>query len=63
MELLVADIVQRFYMLLWPMIRISAFLLSSPFFSIRAVSVRIRVLLATVLTWMIYPLTDCPAVR
>ena len=62
MELLVADIVQRFYMLLWPMIRISALLLSSPFFSIRAVSVRIRVLLATVLTWMIYPLTDWPAV-
>ena len=62
MELLVADIVQRFYMLLWPMIRISAFLLSAPLFSIRAVSVRIRVLLATVLTWMIYPLTDWPAV-
>ena len=62
MELLVADIVQRFYMLLWPMIRISAFLLSSPFFSIRAVSVRIRVLLATVLTWMVYPLADWPAV-
>mgnify|MGYP006088510143 FL=1 len=61
MDLLVADIVQRFYMLLWPMIRISAFLLSSPFFSLRAVSVRIRVLLAAVLTWMIYPLTDWPA--
>ncbi|MDG0972357.1 MAG: flagellar biosynthetic protein FliR [Porticoccaceae bacterium] len=62
MDLLVADIVQRFYMLLWPMIRISAFLLSAPFFSLRAVSVRIRVLLAAVLTWMIYPLIDWPSI-
>ena len=61
MDLLLADIVERFYMLLWPMIRISAFLLSAPFFSIRAVSVRIRVLLAILLTWMIYPLSDWPA--
>ena len=43
-----------------PMIRISAFLLAAPFFSIRAVSVRIRVLLAFVLTWMIYPLSEWP---
>lgn len=62
MDLLVADIVQRFYMLLWPMIRISAFLLSAPFFSLRAVTVRIRVLLAILLTWMVYPLTDWPSV-
>jgi flagellar biosynthetic protein FliR len=62
MDLLVADIVQRFYMLLWPMIRISAFLLSAPFFSLRAVSVRIRILLAAVLTWMIYPLIDWPSI-
>jgi flagellar biosynthetic protein FliR len=61
MDLLLTDIVERFYMLLWPMIRISAFLLSAPFFSIRAVSVRIRVLLAILLTWMIYPLSDWPA--
>jgi len=48
-------------MLLWPMIRISAFLLAAPFFSIRSVTVRIRVLLALLLTWMIYPLTSWPA--
>ena len=61
MELLVAEVVERFYMLLWPMIRISAFLLTAPFFSIRAVSVRIRVLLAIVLTWMVYPLSEWPS--
>jgi|TARA_B110001469_G_scaffold126205_1_gene143248 flagellar biosynthetic protein FliR len=60
MELLVAEVVELFYKLLWPMIRISAFLLTAPFFSIRAVTVRIRVLLAVLLTWMVYPLTDWP---
>ena len=60
MDLLVAEVVERFYMLLWPMIRISAFLLAAPFFSIRSVTVRIRVLLALLLTWMIYPLTSWP---
>ena len=60
MDLLVAEVVERFYMLLWPMIRISAFLLSAPLFSIRSVTVRIRVLLAAVLTWMVYPLTSWP---
>ncbi|MDA8652507.1 flagellar biosynthetic protein FliR, partial [Porticoccaceae bacterium] len=60
--LLVAEIVDLFYAFLWPMIRISAFLLSSPFFSIRAVTVRIRVLLAALLTFMIYPLADWPII-
>ncbi|MDA8646718.1 flagellar biosynthetic protein FliR [Porticoccaceae bacterium] len=62
MNLLVAEIVDLFYAFLWPMIRISAFLLSSPFFSIRAVTVRIRVLLAALLTFMIYPLADWPII-
>ena len=62
MELLVADVVERFYNLLWPMVRLSAFLIAAPFFSLRAVSVRIRILLALALTWMIYPLTDWPTV-
>ena len=62
MSLLVAEIVDLFYAFLWPMIRISAFLLSSPFFSIRAVTVRIRVLLAALLTFMIYPLADWPII-
>ena len=60
MDFLVTEVVERFYAFMAPMIRISAFLLAAPFFSIRAVSVRIRVLLAFVLTWMIYPLADWP---
>jgi flagellar biosynthetic protein FliR len=62
MDLLISEVVDRFYMLMWPMIRISAFLLAAPFFSLRAVSVRIRVLLAILLTWMIYPLSDWPSI-
>ena len=60
MDFLVTEVVERFYAFMAPMIRISAFLLAAPFFSIRAVSVRIRVLLAFVLTWMIYPLSEWP---
>ena len=63
MELLVAEVVELFYKLLWPMIRISAFLLTAPFFSIRAVTVRIRILLSILLTWMVYPLTDWPVLE
>jgi len=48
--------------LLWPMIRVSAFLLAAPFFSLRSVTVRIRVLLAALLTLMIYPLVDWPII-
>ena len=62
MNILVSEVVQRFYTLLWPMIRVSAFLLASPFFSLRAVSVRMRVLLAALLTLMVYPLVDWPII-
>ena len=50
MNLLVADIVERFYTFLWPMLRISGLLLTAPLFSQNAVNVRLRVLLALVLT-------------
>lgn len=62
MDVLVSEVVQGFYTLLWPMIRVSAFLLASPFFSLRAVTVRIRVLLAALLTLMVYPLVDWPLI-
>ena len=63
MDILVSEVVQRFYTLLWPMIRVSAFLLASPFFSLKAVNVRLRVLLAALLTLMIYPLVDWPIIN
>ena len=62
MNLLAADLIERFYAFLWPMLRISALLLSAPIFSLRALNVRMRVLLGVALTWMIYPLFDWPAI-
>ncbi len=60
MNLLANDIVERFYGFLWPMLRISALLLSAPVFSLRALNLRLRVLLALALTWMVYPLYSWP---
>lgn len=60
MTFLAADIVERFYSALWPMIRISALLLFAPIFSLQAVNLRVRVFLAVILTLTVYPLVDWP---
>ena len=57
---LVADIVQAFYTIVWPMIRISAMLLTAPIFSMKAVNLRVRVIIAIALTITIYPLIEWP---
>ena len=62
MDLLAAEIIEGFYTLLPPMTRISAFLLAAPLFSLQAVTVRIRVLIALALTIMIHPLIEWPAI-
>ncbi len=62
MTLLAADIVERFYTFLWPMLRISALLLSAPLFSLDALTLRIRTMLALVLTFFIYPLIEWPVI-
>lgn len=36
MTLLASEIVERFYMFLWPMLRISALLVTAPLFSLDA---------------------------
>lgn len=60
MNLLAADIVERFYSFLWPMLRISALLMSAPIFSLHAFNLRIRILLGISLTWLVYPLHQWP---
>ncbi|MDC1240516.1 flagellar biosynthetic protein FliR, partial [Litorivicinus sp.] len=60
MELFVAELVDFFYTALWPFIRIGAMLIAVPILSINAVSVRMRVLLTSLLTFMIYPLSEWP---
>ena len=63
MDFLAADIVDRFYTFMWPMLRISALLLTAPLFSTAAVPRRIRVLAGLALAWFIYPLHDWPVIR
>ncbi|WP_350294243.1 flagellar biosynthetic protein FliR [Limnohabitans sp. Rim8] len=62
MNIEATEIVARFYALLWPMMRISALLLAAPIFSLRALTLRIRILFALALTWMVYPLHDWPTI-
>jgi flagellar biosynthetic protein FliR len=62
LSLLAADVVERFLTMLWPMARISALLLVAPVLSLDAVTVRIRIVFALVLTFFIYPLFDWPVI-
>lgn len=45
---------------LWPFLRISAFLIAAPLFSLDAVLLRVRILLALALTVMIYGFVEAP---
>ena len=49
MNIEMLNLLDRFYALVWPMLRISAFLAFSSIFSIRAVSLRIRLSISIVL--------------
>jgi flagellar biosynthetic protein FliR len=56
------DIMQHFYALLWPMLRMSALMLFAPVFSLPALTTRLRVLLALALSVMVYPMFDWPSI-
>lgn len=62
MELFVADLIERFYTMLWPFLRIGAMLIAVPILSIDAVTVRIRVLVTLILTIFIYPFIEWPVI-
>ncbi len=62
MTLLAAEIVERFYMFLWPMLRISALLVTAPLFSLDALTLPIRIMLALVVTIFIYPMIQWPVI-
>ena len=62
MTLLASEIVERFYMFLWPMLRISALLVTAPLFSLDALTLPIRIMLALVVTILIYPLVNWPVI-
>ncbi len=62
MQLLTIDIMERFQTFLWPMLRISALMLTAPIFANAAFNRRLRVLLAMVLTWLVFPLHTWPVI-
>jgi len=53
MNLAFIDILDRFVVVIWPMLRLSAFLAFTSIFSIRAVNMRIRISLALVLSFFV----------
>jgi len=55
MNILAADVIERFYTFLWPMLRISALMITAPIFSLNAFNLRMRILLALCVTWLVYP--------
>ena len=56
------DIMAILYTFLWPMVRVSAMMLSAPVFSAMSVNVTARISIAAVLTILIYPLHDWPII-
>ncbi len=62
MEFSATDLLAHFYALLWPMLRISAMLVAAPIFSLRAINLRIRIVLALAVTWLVYPLHTWPTI-
>lgn len=57
MNIELATLMDHFYKLMWPMLRISALLMTAPIFSLNALNLRIRILFGLALTIMVYPLT------
>ena len=60
MNVAAIDIIERFYAFMWPMLRISALMITAPIFSLNAFNLRFRILLALVMAWLVYPLHKWP---
>jgi flagellar biosynthetic protein FliR len=56
------DIVEHFFALIWPMLRMSALMLAAPVFSLPAMTTRLRILFALALTVMVYPMYEWPRI-
>jgi flagellar biosynthetic protein FliR len=62
LTILASEIMERFYAFLWPMLRISALLATAPLFSMASYNLQLRILMALVLTWLVYPLHRWPVI-
>ena len=54
LNLLAADIIDRFYTFMWPMLRISALMLTAPILAQNAINTRLRVLIALALALLVF---------
>lgn len=55
-----AELVRALHEFMWPFMRVSALLLAAPVFGTRLVPVRVRIVIAVILTWVIVPLLPAP---
>lgn len=62
MQFYLIDIINATYTAIWPMLRISALLVTAPLFSIHAVSLRLRIAISIALTIFIYPNFNWPQI-
>ena len=62
MNLALIDMLEKFLVVIWPMLRLSAFLVFTSIFSIRAVNLRIRITLALVLAFFVTLHQDIPRI-
>lgn len=60
--LMTAEVIDRMITMIWPFIRIGALLMVAPVLSIHAVTVRIRIAFAFVLTVFVYPFQQWPVI-
>ncbi len=56
------ELVEHFFALFWPMLRMSAMMIVAPVFSLPALTTRLRILLAFALSVMVYPMFDWPRI-
>ena len=62
MNIALTDLVSKFLVIIWPMLRLSAFLAFTSMFSIRAVNLRIRIMLAFTMAFFVSQQIDIPAI-
>ena len=56
------DLVEHFFALIWPMLRLSALMIVAPVFALPALTTRLRIVLAFALAVMIYPMYEWPRI-
>jgi len=62
LNLSLASLLDQFYSLIWPLLRVTAFMVFSSLFSVRAINLRIRVVIALVLTVFIAMQIEIPRI-